>query len=97
VTPNDIAVSFSTILGRPVRMQASAQTWEALFKSQDEIRVPRHADAGRLQRRLDSRLKGSTGSRKGTTTLHTVLEGLVDLRQIPAFETGLRQKRIPDP
>jgi len=35
VTPNDIAGTFATIFGHPVRMQAvPRETWEALFRSQ---------------------------------------------------------------
>jgi len=37
---------------------------------------------------------GQAGSRKGTTTLHTALEGLVALAADPAFEMRLRQKRF---
>ena len=81
VTPNEIAVTFSTILGRPVRMQAvPRETWESLFKSQGmkypapRMRMLDGFNAGWIEFE-----GGQAGSRKGTTTLHTVLEGLVAL------------------
>jgi NAD(P)H dehydrogenase (quinone) len=80
VTPKEIASTFSHLLGRPVRVEAvPRETWESLFKSQG-MRNP----TPRIQM-LDGFNEGwiefeggEGGSRKGNTTLQTVLRTLIE-------------------
>jgi uncharacterized protein YbjT (DUF2867 family) len=80
VTPNEIASTFAHLLGHPVRVEAvPRETWESLFKSQG-MRNP----TPRIQM-LDGFNKGwiefesgEAGSRKGNTTLQTVLRTLIE-------------------
>jgi uncharacterized protein YbjT (DUF2867 family) len=80
VTPNEIASTFAHLLGRPVRVEAvPRETWESLFKSQG-MRNP----TPRIQM-LDGFNEGwiefeggEGGSRKGNTTLQTVLRTLIE-------------------
>ena len=80
VTPNEIASTFGNLLGRPVRVEAvPRETWESLFKSQG-MRNP----TPRIQM-LDGFNEGwiefeggEVGSRKGNTTLQTVLRTLIE-------------------
>ncbi len=79
LTPNDIAVGFSRVLGRDVRMEVVPRsTWESLFKSQG-MRNP----TPRIQM-LDGFNEGwidfesdAHAIRKGTVQLDTVLRELV--------------------
>jgi len=89
VTPNDIAVTFSTILGRPVRMQAvPRETWEALFKSQGmKNPLPRAQMLDGFNEGWIEFENGDAGSRKGEVALKSVLQTLVEregIRPIPA-------------
>jgi NAD(P)H dehydrogenase (quinone) len=55
VTPNEIATTFSDLLGHPVRMEpVPRETWESAIQiaGHEEPHTP-HQDAGWLQRRLD--------------------------------------------
>jgi len=80
VTPYEIASTFAHLLGRPVTVEAvPRETWESLFKSQG-MRNP----TPRIQM-LDGFNEGwiefeggEGGSRKGNTTLQTVLRTLID-------------------
>jgi uncharacterized protein YbjT (DUF2867 family) len=80
VTPNEIASTFAQLLGRPVRVEiVPRETWESLFKSQG-MRNP----TPRIQM-LDGFNEGwiefeggEVGSRKGNTTLKTVLRKLIE-------------------
>jgi NAD(P)H dehydrogenase (quinone) len=80
VTPNQIASTFAQLLGRPVTVEAvPRETWESIFKSQG-MRNP----TPRIQM-LDGFNEGwiefeggEGGSRKGNTTLQTVLRKLID-------------------
>jgi NAD(P)H dehydrogenase (quinone) len=80
VTPNEIASTFGNLLGRPVKVEAvPRETWESLFKSQG-MRNP----TPRIQM-LDGFNEGwiefeggEVGSRKGNTTLQTVLRTLIE-------------------
>lgn len=80
VTPNEIASTFAHLLVRPVRVEAvPRETWESLFKSQG-MRNP----TPRIQM-LDGFNEGwiefeggKSGSRKGNTTLQTVLRTLIE-------------------
>jgi NAD(P)H dehydrogenase (quinone) len=79
VTPNEIASTFAHLLGRPVTVEAvPRETWESIFKAQG-MRNP----TPRIQM-LDGfnegwiEFEGGGGSRKGNTTLQTVLRTLID-------------------
>jgi NAD(P)H dehydrogenase (quinone) len=80
VTPNDIAQSFSRLLGHSVHAEAVPHaTWEALFKAQG------NADPQPRIRMLDGFNEGwvefeggESGSMKGEVELETVLKGLVE-------------------
>lgn len=79
VTPDDIAVAFTKLLGRSVRMQiVPRDSWEQLFKSQGMMNpLPRMRmldgfDEGWIQFE-----KGEAGSLKGKAELETVLNGLI--------------------
>ena len=82
ITPNDIAATFSKVLGRGVTIEAiPREKWEALFKAQGV------ADPTPRMRMLDGFNEGwiefeggETGSLKGTVALETVLRELVDRR-----------------
>ena len=80
VTPNEIATTFSELLGRSVRMEiVPRETWESLFLSQGmKNPVPRI-------RMLDGFNEGwiefegdEAGSLKGNVTLRTVLAELME-------------------
>jgi uncharacterized protein YbjT (DUF2867 family) len=80
VTPKEIAGTFASLLGRPVRVETvPRETWESLFRSQG-MRNP----APRIQM-LDGFNEGwiefeggEAGSRKGNVTLETVLRALIE-------------------
>jgi NAD(P)H dehydrogenase (quinone) len=79
VTPNDLAQSFSKLLGRSVQAEAVPRaTWDALFKAQGT------ADPQPRIRMLDGFNEGwvefeggESGSMKGEVELETVLKSLV--------------------
>src|SRR5580700_1052570 len=80
VTPDEIAVTFADLLGRPVRTDAvPRESWESLFQSQG-MKNP----AARIQM-LDGFNEGwiefesgEAGSRKGKVELRTVLHRLIE-------------------
>jgi uncharacterized protein YbjT (DUF2867 family) len=80
VTPKEIAASFASLLGHPVRVEAvPRETWESLFKSQG-MKNP----APRIQM-LDGFNEGwidfegkGVGSRKGRVALESVLRTLIE-------------------
>jgi len=80
VTPNEVAVSFAKLLGRPVRMEAvPRETWETLFRSQGmKNPVPRMRmldgfNEGWIEfANRDSVLKGKVGIE---TALKKLIEG----------------------
>ena len=80
VTPKEIAGSFASLLGHPVRVEAvPRETWESLFKSQG-MKNP----APRIQM-LDGFNEGwidfegkEGGPRKGKVSLETVLRTLIE-------------------
>ena len=80
VTPKEIAASFASLLGHPVRVEVvPRETWESLFKSQG-MKNP----APRIQM-LDGFNEGwiefegkGVGSRKGKVALETVLRTLIE-------------------
>ena len=80
VTPNDIAATFTKLLGRPVRMEAvPRESWEALFKSQGmknptpRIRMLDGFNEGWIEFE-----NGEAGSRKGSVNLDVVLRELIE-------------------
>ncbi len=80
-TPDEIAVTFSQLLGRSVRMEAvPRETWEPLFRSQGAkvilcpgIRMLEGFNEGWIEFQ-----SGEAGSRKGEVALKTVLQGLIE-------------------
>ena len=80
VTPTEVAATFATLLGRPVKIEeVPRETWEALFKSQG-MKNPEP----RIQM-LDGFNEGwiefegkEASSRKGKVTLETVLRTLIE-------------------
>jgi len=86
VTPKEIAVSFASLLGRPVRVEpVPRETWESLFKSQG-MKNPEP----RIQM-LDGFNEGwiefegkNVSSRKGKVALQTALRTLIER------ESGMR-------
>jgi NAD(P)H dehydrogenase (quinone) len=80
VTPNQIAATFSDLLGHPVRVEAvPRRSWESLFKSQGmknptpRIRMLDGFNEGWIEFE-----NGEAGSRKGETALKTVLKQLIE-------------------
>jgi uncharacterized protein YbjT (DUF2867 family) len=80
ITPNEIAVTFSKVLGRPVRTElVPRDRWEALFASQGmknpapRIQMLDGFNAGWIE--FDG---GEAGSLKGKVDLEEVLKGLVE-------------------
>ena len=80
VSPNDIAATLAKLLGKPVQMEAVPRDgWEALFRSQGmKNPVPRI-------RMLDGFNEGwiefAGESRKGTTSIETVLKTMLQQRK----------------
>lgn len=80
VSPNDIAATFASLLGRPVKIEAvPRETWESLFKSQG-IRnpMPRIQMLDGFNEGWIEFESGEEGSRKGNTELRTVLQKLIE-------------------
>src|SRR5271170_7221106 len=80
VTPEEIAATFTDLLGRPVRAEAvPRETWESLFLSQGTNNpTPRiHMLDGFNQGWIEFE-NGESGSRKGTVELKTALQTLVE-------------------
>ena len=80
VTPNEIAFTFSKILGPPVRTEAiPRESWATLFESQGmknptpRIRMLDGFNEGWIEFE-----KGETGTQKGKVSLETVLKALVE-------------------
>ena len=80
VTPNEIAATFASLLGRPVRIEAVPRdTWESLFKSQGmknpmpRIRMLDGFNEGWIE--FES---GEAGSQKGKVELRTALQNLIE-------------------
>jgi NAD(P)H dehydrogenase (quinone) len=80
VTPDEIAATFASLLGRPVKMKVvPRETWEALFLSQGmknpgpRIRMLDGFNEGWIEFE-----RGEVGSRKGTVALETVLRSLIE-------------------
>ena len=80
ITPNDIAVAFSKVLGRPVRAElVPRESWEALFASQGmKNPMPRIQMLDGFNQGWIAFEGGEASSLKGTVDLEEVLQGLVE-------------------
>ena len=80
VTPNEIAATFSRLLGRPVRMEVVPRgTWESLFLSQGmKNPTPRIQMLDGFNEGWIEFERGGAGSRKGKVALETVLRSLIE-------------------
>jgi NAD(P)H dehydrogenase (quinone) len=80
VTPNEIAATFASLLGRPVRIEAvPRETWESLFKSQGmKNPMPRIQMLDGFNEGWIEFESGEAGSRKGKVELRTVLQKLIE-------------------
>jgi uncharacterized protein YbjT (DUF2867 family) len=79
VTPNEIAATFAKLLGRPVRTQAvPRKSWETLFKAQGmKNPFPRMRMLDGFNEGWIEFEEGEAGSRKGSVTLESVLQDLI--------------------
>lgn len=80
VAPNEIAETFSRLLGRDVRMQeVPRDTWESLFRSQGmKNPLPRIQMLDGFNEGWIEFEGGEAHSRKGSTSLEMVLRSLLD-------------------
>ena len=80
VTPNEIAATFSELLGRPVRMEVVPRSsWEAAFRAQGSKNpMPRIQMLDGFNEGWIEFEGGPSGSRKGTVRLKTVLRSLIE-------------------
>jgi len=80
VSSNDIAATFATLLGHPVKAEAvPRETWESLFKSGGmKNPTPRIQMLDGFNEGWIEFEHGETGSRKGTVELGTVLRKLIE-------------------
>lgn len=79
VTPNEIAATFTALLGHPVKMEpVPRETWESLFKSQGmKNPIPRIQMLDGFNEGWIEFERGEAGSRKGNVALETVLQALI--------------------
>jgi uncharacterized protein YbjT (DUF2867 family) len=80
VTPNEIAATFSRLLGRPVKMEVVPRdTWESLFLSQGmKNPTPRIRMLDGFNEGWIEFASGEADSQKGKVALETVLRSLVE-------------------
>ncbi len=80
VTPNEIGATFSKLLGKPVRMEiVPRETWQGLFESQGmKNPTPRIQMIDGFNEGWIEFESGQAGSRKGTTSLATVYQNLIE-------------------
>jgi uncharacterized protein YbjT (DUF2867 family) len=80
VTPNEIAATFTELLGKPVRMEVvPEETWESLFLSQGmKNPTPRIQMLDGFNEGWIEFESGEAGSRKGKVALETVLQTLLE-------------------
>jgi NAD(P)H dehydrogenase (quinone) len=80
VTPNEIAATFSRLLGRPVKMEVVPRdTWESLFLSQGmKNPTPRIRMLDGFNEGWIEFASGEAGSQKGKVALETVLRSLIE-------------------
>jgi uncharacterized protein YbjT (DUF2867 family) len=79
ITPNQIAATFTKLLGKPVHMEVvPRESWEALFKSQGvKNPFPRMRMLDGFNEGWIEFEDGEAGSRKGSATLESVLQELI--------------------
>jgi uncharacterized protein YbjT (DUF2867 family) len=79
ITPNQIAATFTKLLGKPVQTEVVPRdSWEALFKSQGvKNPFPRMRMLDGFNEGWIEFEKGEAGSRKGSVTLESVLQDLI--------------------
>jgi len=80
VDKDEIAATFTKVLGRPVRAQiVPRDSWEGLFRSQGmKNPLPRIRMLDGLNEGWIEFERGEAGSQKGTTSLESVLRSLLD-------------------
>jgi uncharacterized protein YbjT (DUF2867 family) len=80
ITPYDIAGAFSRLLSRPVKAQAMPrESWESLFLSQGmQNPMPRIRMLDGFNEGWIEFERGASSSHKGTTSLETVLQSLIN-------------------
>ena len=85
VTPNEIAETFSRLLGRPVKMEVVPRdTWESLFLSQGmKNPTPRIRMLDGFNEGWIEFASGEAGSQKGNVALETVLRSLIERASKP--------------
>jgi uncharacterized protein YbjT (DUF2867 family) len=83
ITPNQIAATFTKLLGKPVHMEiVPRDSWETLFRSQGmKNPFPRMRMLDGLNEGWIEFEDGEASSRKGSVTLESVLQGLVQQSQ----------------
>lgn len=101
VTPQEIAATFTRILGRPIRMEAVPRnTWVDLFKSQGmKNPIPRIQMLGGFNEGWIEFENGAAGSLKGKVQLETVLRALIkrDVSQPHLLPTEPTHENDPRP
>jgi NAD(P)H dehydrogenase (quinone) len=80
VTPNEIAATFTRLLGRPVKVEAvPRETWEPLFRSQGmKNPAPRIQMLDGFNEGWIEFESGQAGSLKGNVAMETVLRMLIE-------------------
>jgi uncharacterized protein YbjT (DUF2867 family) len=80
ITPNQIAATFTKLLGKPVRMDVvPRESWETLFKSQGmKNPFPRMRMLDGFNEGWIEFEGGEASSRKGSVTLESVLQDLIE-------------------
>ena len=84
VTPNEIAATFTKLLGSSVRMEVvPRESWEALFKSQGMRNpIPRIRMLDGFNEGWIEFERGEAGSQKGNESLESVLKALIEREAI---------------
>ncbi len=89
VTPDEIAATFTKVLGRPVRAQiVPRDSWEGLFSRQGmKNPLPRIQMLDGFNEGWIEFERGEAGSQKGTTSLESVLRSLLDEKTVAIPKT----------
>jgi NAD(P)H dehydrogenase (quinone) len=79
ITPNEVGATFARLLGKPVQMEVvPRESWEALFRSQGmKNPLPRIRMLDGFNEGWITFEQGEAGTRKGSTTLESVLKELM--------------------
>jgi uncharacterized protein YbjT (DUF2867 family) len=80
VSPNDVAATFSKLLGKPVRVElAPHEKWEEMFRAQGMTNpLPRVQMLVGFNEGWIDYESGAAGTRKGKVELETVLKKLFE-------------------